>query len=64
VHDGLAEGHIQSLPRTGVNMAFGQTIEFVFVSWGGAVLAPGYGENGLRPIFGRETRNIQTCDSG
>ena len=40
-------------------MAFGQTIEGLPFSWGGAALAPGYGENGLRPIIGHETRNMK-----
>ena len=33
-------------------------------TWGGAALAPGYGEFGLRPIFGRKKRNIKTYASG
>lgn len=37
-------------------MAFGQKIEFAHATWGGASLAPGYGEHGLRPIRQRLRR--------
>ena len=45
VHSCLAEGHIQPLPRTGVNMAFGQTDSLRFTFLG---RCPGYGELRLR----------------
>ena len=45
----LAEGHNHLGGQTSVTMAFGQTIEGTRVTWGGAALAPGYDEYGLRP---------------
>ena len=45
----LAEGHIHSVVLPRVIMAFGQMIGYALVTWGGAALAPGYDEYGLRP---------------
>jgi hypothetical protein len=41
------QNHPKVLARE-VNMAFGQTWGFDQLSWGGATLAPGYGE--MRPL--------------